>query len=144
MILASNLVFAALLAAGCFGAARIVFGTERAGLLAALFALGTPMVVSEMHEFLLDPQQAAMVAVSVWAILVSDRLRRPWIALVAGGLAGLAMLTKETSAIFLAGCSRSSWCAAGGVTGWACSSSRSRCSRLRAPGICITAIRSAV
>jgi len=103
VILASNIVFVPLLAAGCFGVGRLVYRSELAGLLAALFALGTPMVVSEMHEFLLDPQQAAMVAVSVWAILASDRFRRPWIALLGGVLAGLAMLTKETSAIFLAG-----------------------------------------
>jgi 4-amino-4-deoxy-L-arabinose transferase-like glycosyltransferase len=103
VILASNLVFVPLLAAGCFGVAQIVFRSQRAGLLAALFALGTPMVVSEMHEVLLDPQQAAMIAVSVWAILASDRFRRPWIALLGGALCGLAMLTKETSEIFLAG-----------------------------------------
>ncbi|MGC2375165.1 MAG: glycosyltransferase family 39 protein [Solirubrobacteraceae bacterium] len=102
-ILASNLVFVPLLAAGCFGVGRLVYRSERAGLLAALFALGTPMIVSEMHEMLLDPQQAAMVAVSVWAILASDRFRRPWIALLAGVLCGLAMLTKETTEIFLAG-----------------------------------------
>ena len=76
VILASNLVFVPLLAAGCFGVGRLVYGVARAGLLAALFALGTPMIVSEMHEFLLDPQQAAMVAVSVWAILASDRFER--------------------------------------------------------------------
>ena len=103
VILASNVVFVPLLAAGCFGVGRLAYRSERAGLLAALFALGTPMIVSEMHEFLLDPQQAAMVAVSVWAILASDRLRRPWIALLAGVLTGLAMLTKETSVVFVAG-----------------------------------------
>jgi Dolichyl-phosphate-mannose-protein mannosyltransferase len=103
VILASNLVFVPLLVAGCFGVGRMVFASERAGLLAALFALGTPMIVSEMHEFLLDPQQAAMVAVSVWAILASNRFERPWVALLAGVLSGLAMLTKETTEIFLAG-----------------------------------------
>jgi 4-amino-4-deoxy-L-arabinose transferase-like glycosyltransferase len=103
VILASNFVFVPLLAAGCFGVGRLVYRSERAGLLAALFALGTPMIVSEMHEFLLDPQQAAMVAVSVWAILASDRFRRPWIALLAGVLTSLAMLTKETSVVFVAG-----------------------------------------
>jgi hypothetical protein len=103
VILASNLFFLPLLVAGCFGVGRLVFRSERAGLLAGLFALGTPMIVSEMHEFLLDPQQAAMVAVSVWAILASERFRRPWAALLGGVLAGLAMLTKETSIVFLAG-----------------------------------------
>ncbi len=103
VIMASNLVFVPLLAAGCFGVGRLVYGSERAGLLAALFALGTPMIVSEFHEFILDPQQAAMVAVSVWAILASRRFERPGVSALAGALCGLAMLTKQTSIIFLAG-----------------------------------------
>jgi hypothetical protein len=103
VIVASNLVFVPLLAAGCFGVGRLVYRSERAGLLAALFALGTPMIVSEFHEFLLDPQQAAMVAVSVWAMLASERFERTGIAALAGVLAGLAMLTKQTSVVFLAG-----------------------------------------
>jgi len=103
VVVASNVVFVPLLAAGCFGVGRLVFGSERAGLLAALFALGTPMIVSEMHEFLLDPQQAAMVAVSVWAILASRRFERLGCSALAGALVGLAMLTKETSVVFVGG-----------------------------------------
>jgi 4-amino-4-deoxy-L-arabinose transferase-like glycosyltransferase len=100
---ASNAVFVPLLAAGCFGVARQVYGSDRAGLLAGLFALGTPMIVSEFHEFILDPQQAALIAVSVWAILACRRFERPGIAALAGALSGLAMLTKQTSVVFLAG-----------------------------------------
>jgi hypothetical protein len=36
-------------------------------------------------------------------VLASDRFRRPWIALLAGVLTGLGMLTKETTEIFMAG-----------------------------------------
>jgi Dolichyl-phosphate-mannose-protein mannosyltransferase len=103
VILASNVFFVPILAASCYGVGRLTFGGTRAGLLAALFALGTPMIVSEMHEFLLDPQQAAMVAGSVWAALASRRFERFWLAALAGVLTGLAMLTKETSVIFIAG-----------------------------------------
>lgn len=103
VIVASNAVFVPLLAAGCFGVGRQVYGSDRAGLLAALFALGTPMIVSEFHEFILDPQQAALIAVSVWAILACRRFERPGIAALAGTLSGLAMLTKQTSIVFLAG-----------------------------------------
>jgi hypothetical protein len=39
----------------------------------------------------------------VWALLASDRLQRPRIAAVAGVLVALALLTKETSAVFLCG-----------------------------------------
>jgi hypothetical protein len=102
VILALNLVFVPLLAAGCYGVGRLV-GGPRAGLFAAIFALGTPMIVSEAHEAYLDPTQAALVAVSVWGILASRRFERPGIAAIAGAALGLAMLTKETSAIFVIG-----------------------------------------
>ncbi len=102
LILSSNLVFVPLLAFGCFGVGRIVAG-GRAGLLAAVFALGAPMFVSMMHEYQLDPPQAAMVAVSVWAVLASRRFERTGVALLAGLLTGLALMTKETSVVFLAG-----------------------------------------
>ena len=102
LILASNVVFVPLLAFGCYGTARIAYG-PRAGVLAAVLALGSPMVVSTMHEYYLDAPQAAMVAVSVWALLASRHFERVGVAALAGALSGLALLTKETSAVFLAG-----------------------------------------
>lgn len=103
VIIASNVVFVPLLAASCYGVGSLVYGSSRAGLLAALFALGTPMIVSEMHEFLLDPQQAALVAASVWAILASRRFERTGFAALAGVLCGLSMLSKQTSVLFFGG-----------------------------------------
>ena len=102
LILSSNVVFVPLLAFGCYGTARIAYG-PRAGVLAAVLALGSPMVSSTMHEYYLDAPQAAMVAVSVWALLASRHFERVGIAVLAGVLSGLALLTKETSAVFLAG-----------------------------------------
>jgi Dolichyl-phosphate-mannose-protein mannosyltransferase len=102
LILSSNVVFVPLLAFGCFGVGRIAYG-PRAGVLAAVVALGSPMFVSMMHEYELDPAQAAMVAVSVWALLASRHFERIGIAALAGALCGLAMMTKESSVFFLAG-----------------------------------------
>jgi hypothetical protein len=102
VILALNVVFVPLLAASCYGVARRVAGT-RAGLLAAVFALGAPMIISEAHEAYLDPLQAALVAASVYAILASRRFERWGIAALAGAVSGLAMLAKETTPIFLVG-----------------------------------------
>jgi 4-amino-4-deoxy-L-arabinose transferase-like glycosyltransferase len=102
LILSANIVFVPLMAFGCFGVGRIVYG-PRAGLLAALFALGSPMFVSMMHEYDLDPPQAALVAVTVWAVLSSKRFERLGISALAGLLAGLALMTKETSVVFLGG-----------------------------------------
>jgi hypothetical protein len=102
VIFALNLVFVPVLAVSCYGVGKLVSGT-RAGLLAVVFALGTPMIVAESHEAYVDPMQAAMVALSVWAILASRRFERWGIAALAGVASGLAMLTKETTPIFLAG-----------------------------------------
>ncbi|HEV3070309.1 MAG TPA: glycosyltransferase family 39 protein [Solirubrobacteraceae bacterium] len=101
-IIAANVVFVPLLAFSCYGVGRLAYG-PRAGLLAGLFALGTPIAVSQMHVFMIDPPETAMVAASVWAILASRRFQRMGIAALAGVLVGLAMMTKETSVIFLAG-----------------------------------------
>ena len=89
VMLALNLVFVPLLAASCYGVGRLVAG-PLAGLLAAIFALGTPMIVSEAHEVYLDPTQAAFVAAAVWGILASERFER-W------GIAALAGLRKPAS-----------------------------------------------
>lgn len=102
VIIASNLVFVPLLAASCYGVGRCAYG-PRAGLLAGLFALGTPLFVSQMHVFMIDPPQAAMVAASAWAIIASKRFQRAGVASLAGVAVGLAMMTKSTSVIFLAG-----------------------------------------
>jgi uncharacterized membrane protein YsdA (DUF1294 family) len=102
VIMALNLVFVPALALGCYGVGRLVSGS-RAGLLAVVFALGVPMVVSEAHEAYVDPMQAAAVAVSVWAILASRRFERWGVAGLAGVATGVAMLTKETTPMFVAG-----------------------------------------
>jgi hypothetical protein len=102
VIIASNLIFVPLLAISCYGVGRLAYG-PRAGLLAGLFALGTPLFVSQMHVFMVDPPEAAMVAASVWAILASERFQRTGIAVLGGVAVGLALMTKETSVIFLTG-----------------------------------------
>ncbi len=101
-VMSSNVVFVPLMAFGCYGTGRLVAG-PRAGLLAGLFALGSPMFISLMHEYLIDGPQAAMVAVTVWAILASRRFERTWISALAGVLFGLALMTKETSVVFVSG-----------------------------------------
>lgn len=102
VILTSNVVFVPLLAVSCYNVGRLAYGRP-AGLLAGLFALGTPLFVSQMHVFMVDPPEAAMVAASVWAILACRRFERVGVAALAGVAVGLAMMTKQTSVVFLAG-----------------------------------------
>ena len=102
VIFAGNLVFVPLLIGGCYGAGKIAYG-PRAGLMAALFALGAPMISSEFHEFYLDPFEASMVAVSVWALLASRRFERVGYSALAGVLCALGMLTKQTFVLFVGG-----------------------------------------
>src|ERR1700740_118458 len=102
VMLALDVVLLPAIAIGCYGIGRRLGGT-RAGLLAALFALGAPIIVSESHEVYLDPLQAGMVALSVLGIVASRRFERVGVAALAGVATGLAFLTKETTPIFLGG-----------------------------------------
>ncbi len=99
---AQDLVFVPALALGCYGAGSIAYGPT-AGLLAAVFALGAPMAASAFHMFLIDTSEAAMVALSLWAILASDRFSRTGVAALAGAAVGLGMLSKQNFPIFVAG-----------------------------------------
>lgn len=101
-IIALNVVFVALLALGCYHVGRLAF-SPLAGLLAVVFALGSPLVIEEFHQFMLDAPEAAMVATAVWAILATERFSRPRASAVAGIAVGLGMLTKETFVFFVAG-----------------------------------------
>jgi Dolichyl-phosphate-mannose-protein mannosyltransferase len=102
VLIAQSLFFVPMVAGGCYAAGTAAYG-RRAGLLAALFALFSPMWISEMHEYYVDPGEAAMVAASVGAILASRRFQRLGVAALAGFLCSLGMLSKQTFPLFVAG-----------------------------------------
>ncbi len=101
-IVAQNLIYASLLAFGCYRVAQLSYGAL-AGLLAVAFALGSPLIAEQFHVFMLDPPQAALVAIAVWLILVSERFRRVDLAAAAGLVTGLGVITKQTFPLYLAG-----------------------------------------
>ncbi len=101
-IIAANLVFVSLLALGCYNVARLAFGS-RAGLLAVIFALGSPLITAQFHVFMIDAPETAMVAVSVWLIIASEHFSHVWKSALAGFAVGLGMLTKEPFAFFIVG-----------------------------------------
>jgi 4-amino-4-deoxy-L-arabinose transferase-like glycosyltransferase len=101
-ILASNLIFVTLLALGCYHVGRLAAGPA-AGLLAVVFALGSPLLIAQFHVFMIDGPLTAMVAVSIWLILATRRFSRIKASALAGLAVGLGLLVKEPLAFFVAG-----------------------------------------
>lgn len=101
-VMSSNLLFVPLLAAGAYGAGKEVAGPG-AGALAAVFALGTPMILGLFHVFMLDPPEAAMVAASVWLLLASKRFSAAKYSILAAVAVAAGFYVKETFVIFVAG-----------------------------------------
>ncbi len=101
-IIAENLVFVPLLALGCYNVGRLAF-SPLAGMLAVVFAFGSPLITAQFHVFMTDAPESAMVAISVWAILATERFSRIGVSALAGVAVGLGMLTKEPLAIFVVG-----------------------------------------
>jgi Dolichyl-phosphate-mannose-protein mannosyltransferase len=102
LVLAENLVFVPLLALGCYQVGRLAFG-PLAGLLAVVFAFGSPLITAQFHVFMTDAPETAMVAVSVWLVIATEGFSRLKSCALAGLAVGLGMLTKEPFAVFLAG-----------------------------------------
>jgi hypothetical protein len=101
-IVGENLVFVSLLTLGCHQTGRLLFGA-RAGLPAAIFVLGSPLLIAQFHVFMLDAPETALVAVSMWLILASEDFSRVRIAGLAGLAVGCGLLVKVTFPFFLAG-----------------------------------------
>jgi 4-amino-4-deoxy-L-arabinose transferase-like glycosyltransferase len=101
-IIGENLVFVSLLALGCYQTGRLLYG-PLAGMLAVVFALGAPLLVSLFHVFMLDGPLTALVAVSIWLILASEDFSHTGIAGMAGLAVGLGMNVKVQFALYVAG-----------------------------------------
>jgi len=104
-VLAQNVVFVPLLALACYRVGRMTQSppAPRAGLLAVVFALGTPLIAEQFHVFMLDAPQAALVAVTAWLILASDRFARVDVAALAGLTVGVAIVSKQFAPLYLLG-----------------------------------------
>jgi len=96
-----NVVFVPLLALGCYQTGRLLHGPV-AGMLAVIFVLGSPLLMSLFHVFLLDAPLAALVAVSVWLVLASEDFSRVGVAGAAGLAVGLGVNIKVQFGLFLA------------------------------------------
>jgi 4-amino-4-deoxy-L-arabinose transferase-like glycosyltransferase len=101
-IIANNLVFVSLLALGSYRTGRLLFGSA-AGMLAVIFALASPLLIENLHVFMLDPPMTALVAVSIWLLLTSRDFSRLDVSAVAGLAAGAGMLIKVQFALYIFG-----------------------------------------
>ncbi len=101
-IIGENVVFVPLLTLGCYQIGRLLFGA-RAGFLAALFVLGSPLLIAQLHVFMLDAPEAALVAISVWLLLACEDFSRIRFAALAGLTVGVGMLIKVQFPPFVLG-----------------------------------------
>jgi 4-amino-4-deoxy-L-arabinose transferase-like glycosyltransferase len=101
-IIGYNLVFVSLLALGCYQTGRLLFG-PKAGMLAAFVALGSDLVTAQFHVFMLDPPEAALVAVSIWLLLACDDFSLVGASGVAGLAVGIGLVTKVQYPGFVVG-----------------------------------------
>jgi 4-amino-4-deoxy-L-arabinose transferase-like glycosyltransferase len=101
-IIGENVVFVSLLSLGCYQTGRLLFDA-RGGMLACVFALGSPLLISMFHVFMLDAPETALVAVSLWLILASERFARTNIAALAGLACGVGLLIKVQFPFYVVG-----------------------------------------
>jgi 4-amino-4-deoxy-L-arabinose transferase-like glycosyltransferase len=101
-IIGENLVFVSLLTLGCYQTGRLLFG-PLAGTLAAIFVLGSPLLIVQFHVFMLDAPEASLVAVSIWLILASEDFSRTRMAALAGLAVGAGLLIKLQFPFFIVG-----------------------------------------
>jgi 4-amino-4-deoxy-L-arabinose transferase-like glycosyltransferase len=101
-IIGENLVFVSLLTLGCYQTGKLLFG-PLAGMLAAAFALGSPLLIAQFHVFMLDAPETALVAVSIWLILASRQFSRVAISALAGVAVAAGLEMKVQFPFFVLG-----------------------------------------
>lgn len=101
-IVGENLVFVPLLTLGCYQTGKLLF-EPRVGLLAAIFALGSPLLIAQLHVFMLDAPETAMVAVSIWLMIASERFKNVKLSALAGLAVACGMMVKVQYPFFLVG-----------------------------------------
>lgn len=101
-IVGENVVFVPLLALGCYQTGKLLYG-RMAGMLAVVFVLGSPLLISMFHVFMLDAPLTAMVALSFWLLLASEDFSRMRMAAAAGVAVGLGLNLKAQFPLFLTG-----------------------------------------
>jgi Dolichyl-phosphate-mannose-protein mannosyltransferase len=98
----SNIVFVAVLALSTYGLGRLLW-SQLVGLLATLFVLACPIVVTQFKEYQLDAPLTAMVALALYLLVRAGSFSSRRYSLLFGVACGLGLLTKWTFPLALAG-----------------------------------------
>ena len=98
----ANLPFVTLLVASMYGLGRSLH-SRTAGLLAAGLVCAYPIVFSASREFMIELSLLSFTAMSALCLVLSDRFVRRAPTVLFGVSAGLALLTKFTFVLFVAG-----------------------------------------
>ena len=99
-VLSNDLFFLTILAFSTYGIGRRLWNRP-VGLLAAVFVLTTPTIVSSSKQYMVDMPLAAMVALALYLLIRSENFSRRGPSLLFGLAVGLGLLTKWTFPIFL-------------------------------------------
>ena len=97
----SNVVFIAILVFSTYGIGKALWN-PRVGLLAALFAVTTPLFVSQFKEYMLDAPLSAMVAAALYFLIRSEAFANRRASLLFGVACGCGLLVKWSFPSFLA------------------------------------------
>lgn len=97
----SQAVFLAVLAFSTYGIGKHLW-SRRVGLLAAVFVVTSPMLVSQFKDYMLDAPLTAMVALALYLLLRADAFGERRSSVFFGAACGLGMLTKWNFALSLA------------------------------------------
>ena len=101
-IIGENLIFVPLLVLGCYQTGKLLFNAS-SGLLAVVFVLGSALLIAQLHVFMLDAPETALVAVAIWLLLASEDFSNVGFAACAGVAVGAGMLIKVQFAQFIGG-----------------------------------------
>jgi hypothetical protein len=97
----SQSVFLAVLAASTYALGRDLW-SRRVGLLATVFVVTSPMLVSQFKDFMIDAPLTAMTALGLYLLVRSKEFSRRGASLALGAACGFGLLTKWNFALYLA------------------------------------------
>ncbi len=98
----SNIFFVCVLVPFTYLLSRI-FLSKKSSLIAVIFILTTPIVFTQLHEYMLDVPSLAMFVPTLYFLLKSDHFNNRFNSIMFGLFFGLSMMTKWTFVLVIVG-----------------------------------------